>query len=197
MKNDDEIKRSTSALDPKGELLDTNNQLVKLALEGNQLAYKSLVEKHQKTIYNLLLRMLQNKEEASALTQAVFVKAYFNLKSFRFGFKFFSWIYRIGINEALNHLKNERRYADLALLHEPTVEADDEVYSEKQQLLQRTVDQLPDKFRLLIIMKYYDDMSYKEIALIMKLEEKKVRSRLFEAREILRNKLMQHAYFTK
>ncbi|MDV7398918.1 sigma factor-like helix-turn-helix DNA-binding protein, partial [Arthrospira platensis SPKY1] len=66
-----------------------------------------------------------------------------------------------------------------------------------QQLLQRTVDQLPDKFRMLIIMKYYDEMSYKEIALIMKIEEKKVRSRLFEARELLRKKLLQHAYFSK
>lgn len=197
MKNDDEINKSKSGLGLQDELPDTDNQLVKSALEGNQLAYKSLVEKHQKTIYNLMLRMMQNKEEASALTQAVFVKAYFNLKSFRFEFKFFSWIYRIGINEAINHLKNEKRYADFALLHETTVEADDEVNSEKQQLLQRTIDQLPDKFRLLIIMKYYDEMSYKEIAIILKIEEKKVRSRLYEAREILRKRLMQHAYFAK
>lgn len=197
MKNDDEIKRSQKGQAAKGELSDTDNQLVKSALEGNQLAYKSLVEKHQKTIYNLMLRMMQNKEEASALTQAVFVKAYFNLKTFRFEYKFFSWIYRIGINEAINHLKTERRYADLALLREPVVEADDEVYSEKQQLLQQTVDQLPDKFRLLIIMKYFDELSYKEIAFIMKIEEKKVRSRLYEAREILRKRLMQHAYFGK
>lgn len=195
MKNLNETARESNKKSEEISASEDDNALIQLILNGNTNAYEHLVTKYQKAIYNLLFRMFHSKEEALELTQAVFVKAYLKLNTFCDNYKFFSWIYRIAVNEALTHLKKAQRYSNLDEIKGNFFSEELEEISERQQLLQNAIQKLPEKYKVLIIMKYYDNIPYKEIAQILKTEEKKVRSRLFDARDLIRKNLIQHQYF--
>src|SRR5512142_3141312 len=83
--------------------------LVKQCLEGNRSKFGDLVRKYSKPIYNLALRMVSDSEDAADITQTTFIKAYENLGKFDLNLKFFSWLYRIAINEALNFLERKKQ----------------------------------------------------------------------------------------
>ena len=85
-----------------------DHELVRAVLDGDATAYKGLVERYQGRIYNVIYGMVRNREDAWDLTQDAFVKAYKNLSRFRFGSSFYTWICRIGMNVAIDHLRNRR-----------------------------------------------------------------------------------------
>ncbi|HUI65673.1 MAG TPA: sigma-70 family RNA polymerase sigma factor [Bacteroidota bacterium] len=171
----------------------SDEDLVQKSRHGDVRAFDAIVERHQRTVYNLALRMVRDPDEAADVAQAVFVKAYEKLKSFDPKFKFFSWLYRIAVNEALNVLEMRKRFDGLEGI-EPAEEADEGSDDEaigREQRIQDSLMMLNVDHRAVIVLKHMQGLSYQEIAQILSLPEKTVKSRLFSARQTLRDILMR------
>ena len=95
----------------------TDSSLVIDTLNGDREAFGRLVEKYERRIFNLALRICGDYEDAMDVTQTVFVKAFNRLGSFDPSRKFFSWLYRMGVNESLNQVKRQSRIVHLSLIH--------------------------------------------------------------------------------
>jgi RNA polymerase sigma-70 factor (ECF subfamily) len=163
--------------------------LVTQCLEGNTRAFESIVDKYHKIIFNVALRMVNDHKDAEDITQSVFVKAYENLRSYNPSHKFFSWIYRMAINETLNFTKQKKRLEEL----NPSIISRDKSPSEKydeielRDNIQKVLMDLEIDYRVVILLKHFEEFSYKEIGYILDIPEKTVKSRLFTARQLLRD----------
>ena len=140
--------------------------------------------------------MVNEEETARDLTQNVFIKAFEKMGSFNFNYRFFSWIYRIACNETINYLKSKRRFEGL---NSADLKADEEdsgiLMAEKSKKLRLSLRQLRSDYRLLILLKYFFGLSYEEMAEVLKISEKKIKARLFTAREQLREALIEKDFF--
>jgi RNA polymerase sigma-70 factor (ECF subfamily) len=162
-----------------------DEHIVRQVLEGDTAAFGALVGRYQRTVYNVALRMLQDRDDAEDAAQAAFVKAYEGLASFDFRYKFFSWLYRIAVNEALNSLRRKKPLEPLdENLRGPEPTGEDMTERIQDSLMELTVDQ-----RAVIVLRHFQDLSYDEIAEVLNISVKKVRSRLFSARSVLRTVL--------
>jgi RNA polymerase sigma-70 factor (ECF subfamily) len=158
---------------------------------GDERAFEGLVDRYQKAIFNLAYRMVDDYEDAKDITQVVFLKAYENLAGFDPSLKFYSWIYRIAINESLNFLRKKDR---LEPLDEKSVSAapgpeERAVGDELSRGVQRALMTLAPDHRTVIVLRHFLDCSYEEISRIAHVPEKTVKSRLFSARQQLKNVL--------
>lgn len=161
--------------------------LVQECMQGNIKAFEVLVDKYQKPIFNAALRICNNFDSAEDISQAAFVKAFEKLENFNPKYKFFSWMYRIVINEALNFLHQGK---NLLVLDENIISKEktpDQVL-EQTELSEKIRDALmhiePD-YRILIELRHFQNCSYNEIGYIMNIPEKTVKSRLYTARQVL------------
>jgi RNA polymerase sigma-70 factor (ECF subfamily) len=170
---------------------DTN--LVQECLAGNTRAFEALIDKYQKAIFNIVYRMTDNYDDAEDITQSVFIKVYEKLSSFNPKFKFFSWLYRIALNESLNLMNQKKRLSELDadfIIKEKTPE---EKYNELE-LSERIQDALMEielEHRALIVLKHFEGFSYEEMAYIFDISEQKVKSRLYTARQMLKDVLIK------
>lgn len=171
-----------------------DHEIIKHVINGSVNEYRMLVEKYQVPIYNLFLRMLHNQYDAEELTQIVFIQAYEALPAFRFEHRFFSWIYRIAVNLAINHLKRQTKFVGIEHVNPNYGEAD-EMSVDKPMLLELAIDHLKDRYKQVVILKYYQQLSYKEVAFALDIPERKVRSRLYDARLQLKDVLEKTGYF--
>jgi RNA polymerase sigma-70 factor (ECF subfamily) len=173
-----------------------DNELVYEVIHGSISSFEALVDRYQKTIFNMMLRMVGDIETAKDLTQDVFVKAFEKMGGFNFKFRFFSWIYRIAVNEAINwNRKNppvERLEKVEPMLADTPVSIEND---EKSNLLHRELRKLEADYRVLVLLKYYCGLTYEEITEATHIPVKKVRSRLFIAREQLRKGLIANGFF--
>lgn len=169
-----------------------DNRLVKRCLQGDEKAFESLVDRYKNSIFNSVYRMIHHFDEAEEITQKVFVKVFENLSTYKSRYKFFSWIYRISVNETLNFINRQKRFDGLAddLVNEDSPEHEYEVF-EVQNKIQNALMKLDPDYRLLIVLKHFQNFSYKEIAEIVSIPEKKVKSRLFTARQYLKDILIR------
>jgi RNA polymerase sigma-70 factor, ECF subfamily len=176
---------------------DQDFDIIRSILEGQVNDYEVLVKKYQSTVFNVLFRMLNQREPAEALTQDVFVKAYENLHSFNFTSRFFSWIYRIAINTAITYRKHNKRFVSLDHMPHRLVKPVEEhlMAKEKSAALHAAINRLKEKYKTVIVLRYYEQLSYNEIAEILNIEEKKIKSRLFDARQLLRDHLQKCDFF--
>lgn len=168
-----------------------DKKIVQQVLNGDTMAFAKLIERHQGRVYSLSLRMTGNVEDAKDITQNVFLKVYSGLSRYNPDFKFFSWLYKTAINESINHIKSNK-FNKLSL----TVDIPDEetvetkiIRNEKKEIVRDNIGKLKSKYRVLIVLKYFEEMSYEEICTLTGLSIKKVKSRLFEARNLLRKSL--------
>jgi len=164
---------------------------VRSTLKGDREAFGVLVEKYQKPVFNVAFRMSRSYADAEDIAQATFLKAFEKLHTYNEQYKFFSWLYRIAVNESLNFLKHQNRFESFdgkAEIAEPTLESGAEANGERRAL-EESLMELRVDYRAVIILKHFDDMSYEEIGQILEISEKKVKSRLFSARQLLRESL--------
>ena len=164
-------------------------RLVGETLEGNLGAFECLVDRYQQALYNVAFRITGDAADAEDVAQSAFLKAYEKLRSYDPKFKFFSWLYRIAVNEALNTEK-KRRHHDA--LDESTVAdrpMDEQV--DRDGIVQRCLDRLTPDHRTVVILRHFEDLSYEEIGETLGLPVKTVKSRLFSARVKLRDLLTQ------
>ena len=157
-------------------------------LEGEGDAATGLVDRYQKRLFNVALRMLDNAQDAEDVTQTVFLNAFLKLRTYDPRYKFFSWVYRMTVNESLNVLK--RRKGTVTLDDEPAIPAPETPTDDDAPELQRQVGKAlmglkPDD-RAVVILKHFVFFSYEEIADVLEIPVKTVKSRLFTARERLR-----------
>ncbi len=176
-----------------------DTDLVNECLEGNKQSFEELVEKYYKIIYRLALKIMRDTDDAEEITQIVFVKAYENLSSYNSKFKFFSWLYRITVNESLN-LSKKRKYAEK--LNEE-IKADennpDEIYNQTEmgEKIQDALMELDMLYRLPVVLKHFLNYSYKELSFLLGVPEKTVKSRLFTGRQLLKDILIKNKVFEK
>ena len=161
--------------------------LVQRSLAGDSRAFGELVCRYQRVLYNVALRMLNDREDARDVTQTAFLKAWQKLHSYDCRNKFFSWIYRILLNEALNQLRRRRRQEPL---DEGTVspERSPEARAEANEIgvmVQDALMELNTEHRQAIVLRHFLHLSYREIADILNLPEKTVKSRLYTGRQLL------------
>ena len=167
--------------------------LVQACLSGDNTAFGTLVDTYEDKLYNVALRITGSRDDAMDVTQSAFVKAYEKLNTFDPSYKFFSWIYRITINEALNLIKRRGRDAPLhrdavAPIANPERATSD---AETVHTVYRALDDLSPEHRAVVVLKHLEGMSYREIANLLEIPEKRVKSRLFTARQSLRALLVE------
>lgn len=171
---------------------------VQQTLGGHPKAFESIVRKYEKTLLNVAFRIVSGREDAEDVVQGTFVKAYTKLSTFKMNLKFFSWLYRIAINEALNLLKEKRRFSELSDDMTSAEKAPDEKLEDRHQAqeLQWALRELPFDSRVVLVLRHFMDLSYQEMAAILDIPEKTVKSRLFTARHTLRGKLSKKGIFS-
>lgn len=166
-----------------------DHSIIKQVCQGNVDAFAHLVERYQRPVFNLAFNMTGSEEDAQDLTQEIFVKVYMNVNKVDPRYKFFSWLYRIAINETVNYARRRRSFVPLEEIHLAQSELHGEQARKKEMdfHLRNAILRLKPKHRLLIVLKYYVDLSYEQISGVTGIPERKVKSRLFEARQCLRN----------
>ncbi len=179
--------------------VDEARDLVNRILAGDAKAFKSLVEQNQRLVSHIVFKMIPNETDREDLSQDVFMRVYRNLGRFEFRSKLSTWIARITYNTCGNYLEKKKipLYEDLAREQE-TIDScasrsplPDE-YVEKQEISERLreeIDMLPIQYKTIITLYHLDEMSYTEIGGIMKLPEGTVKSYLFRARKLLKERL--------
>lgn len=165
--------------------------LVRRYLEGQQDAAGGLVDRYQKRLFNVALRMLDNAQDAEDVTQTVFLNAFLKLSTYDPRFRFFSWIYRMTVNESLNMLKGRKRIVTLEDI--PVVGGAADQATEAQDEVGKALMLLKPDDRAVLVLKHFVFFSYEEIASVLEIPVKTVKSRLFTARERLRLTLGERA----
>lgn len=162
--------------------------LVRQCLAGNSRAFEVLVDRYEMSIFNVVLKMVKNPDDAADLTQSAFVKAYEKLHTYKPRYKFFSWFYRIAINESLNFLSQRKNFDHLNEGLLSTEKNPDEILDEleRDENIQDALMALKPESRIVIVLRHFQELSYREISQILDVPEKTVKSRLFGARSHLR-----------
>jgi RNA polymerase sigma-70 factor (ECF subfamily) len=166
----------------------TDEEIVRHCRAGDHGAFDQLVTRHQKTIFNMALRMVRDPDDAADVTQSVFVKVYENLDGFNERYKFFSWLYKIAVHESLNMLQHKKRFEGLTGVEigEEAEEGKDDASVEQERRIQDGLMMLKVEHRTVVVLKHMQGLSYEEIGRILDLPEKTVKSRLFTARQVLK-----------
>ena len=173
--------------------------LIKRAQKGDQDAFASLVDEHQRYVYNLALRVVKDENEALDLTQETFIRAWTALPNFKGKSQLRTWLYRIVTNLCYNRLPNLRRslndLGDDVMEDIPETNFDNPARefesNENRRNLHQAIENLDEKYRLLITLRYQNELSYDEIASTLNLPLGTVKTGIYRAKEQLRKKLVQ------
>ena len=183
---------------------DADEKIIREILNHNIDAYKVLVDRYADSIANLCWRYLGSQDEAEDATQDVFLKAYQALGQWEPKAKFKTWLYRIAINHCLNLLKRRQKVAfqtltpgksekdDSILSDPPSREEDAEtglIKRQKQNTIRNLIQELPINQRHVIILYYYQNLSYREVAEVLNISINSVESRLYRAKQNLAKKI--------
>ena len=169
--------------------LDDDFSLIKRFIEKDESAFRILVQRHKEKVRNIIFMTLNNSNVIDDIAQEVFITVYKNLKNFRFESQFTTWLYRITVNKCKDYLrkKNVRKIfvpmkdADENFQYENSVESND-----VSKIVMNAISKLPYKLKVPLMLKDIEGFSYQEIAETMEIEIGTVKSRIFRAREGLR-----------
>ena len=172
----------------------SDQELLTRYRNGDREAFADIVVRYQRPIYNAALWMLRNAEDARDVAQTVFLKVVERLDDYDDRYKFFSWIYRIAVNESLNLLRRGGREEpldeDAELPDTDAVNPESQMQlAERSRHVHKALMSLSTNDRTVLMLRHFSECSYDEIAEILDLDEKTVKSRLFDARHRLGGKL--------
>jgi len=179
--------------------MDTETKLIHKAQKGDQDAFAALVDVHQRYIYNLAFRVVKDENEALDLTQETFIRAWTALPNFKGQSQLRTWLYRIVTNLCYNRLPNLRRSLNdlgddvMEDIPESTFNApaQETESNETRRYLHQAIENLDENYRLLITLRYQNELSYDEIASTLNLPLGTVKTGIFRAKEQLRKTLVQ------
>ena len=178
--------------------------LIGRILSGDQDAFATLVEQHQKAVYNLCLRMVSNPADAEDLAQEAFVKAWKGLRFYKFESSFSTWLYRLTSNVCIDFLRRQKRRTAFSLtlseddliemeLPDPQPGPDDlALHRDDQRAVANAMAQLDEEHRLVLTLRVVEELSYDQISEVLGVKTGTVKSRLARARNRLRNILLQN-----
>ena len=166
---------------------EADEALVARCRNGDGGGFATLVGRYERPVFNLAFRMLGDREDARDVAQTAFLKALENLDRFDSRYRFFSWLYRIAMNEALDLIGRRARLTELTDVHA----ADDDILGDLTAAdlgarVRGALDDLSPDHRAVLVLRHYQDLSYEQIAEVLELPDSTVKSRLYEARERLR-----------
>jgi RNA polymerase sigma-70 factor, ECF subfamily len=174
--------------------------LVQASQQGDQDAFALLVQRHQRRVFMLSLRMLQDYEEASEITQEAFLAAWQGLPAFRGEACFATWLYRIAYHCCLRQLERRKRERALQaamqaeqMLEEVNKEKQAEDMLElrdRQAIVRKQLEKLPTMYRMVLILRHFQDMTYEEMADILSMPVGTIKTHLFRARHLLKERLL-------
>ena len=189
----------------KGLMADniTDKEIIERVKNGDKKAYDLLVLKYQQRVINLISRFVKNHADALDVSQETFIKAYKALPNFRGESAFYTWLYRIAVNTAKNHLTVQSRKITKSdydvteieqiegnmTLTEQTTPENLLIKDELQDIVLNTIENLPEDLKSAIMLREIEGLSYEEIATVMECPVGTVRSRIFRARETIDNKI--------
>jgi RNA polymerase sigma-70 factor (ECF subfamily) len=167
--------------------------LVRKCLDGQISAFKEIINRYQKTIFNIVFRMVNNFDDAHEVTQSVFVKVYENLARYNDKYKFYSWIYRIAVNESINFIKRNSKVQEFSEDYQSDDKDPDEQIQETelQKVISVSLSELNPDFRIIVVLRHFLDYSYRDISNTLGIPENTVKSRLYSARQILAESLIK------
>jgi RNA polymerase sigma-70 factor (ECF subfamily) len=188
--------------DTKSDSAWEDQQLVQKAQEGDQDAFSELMSKYRDSIFYMVLKMVNSRNDAEDLTMESFAKAFNNLKRYDFKYAFSTWLFKIATNNSIDFIRKKK--LDTHSIDEPIKTDKGEIHSvniktehpDPEQKVERgerivsvrsAVKKLKDKYRTLIELRYYEELSYDEIAEQLDLPLGTVKAQLYRAKELLSN----------
>jgi RNA polymerase sigma-70 factor (ECF subfamily) len=158
---------------------------------------EQLLAHYEKPVYNAAIRILGDANDAADVTQTTFLKVFMRLEQYKPNYSFFSWVYRIAVNESIDQLKHKKKQQpldglDIAGSHGP------ESRTEAENLfreVQRELMKLKEKYRVVIMLRHFADCNYSQISEILQIPEKRVKSRIYSARQLLRASLLSRGIY--
>lgn len=182
------------------EAADPDLRLLEECRRGNARAFEALFRKYQSYVYNVSLGMLCNSEDAADVTQEAFLRLHRNLDSFRGDASFSTWLYRVAVNLCITELRRRGRHKhefldDLAHdenspLHEEMGPDPNDVVllQEQQRVVQQVMRTLPPDYRAVMVLRHFQQLAYEEIADVLGLSLSQVKTRLFRARKMFKDR---------
>jgi RNA polymerase sigma-70 factor (ECF subfamily) len=172
---------------------EADRRLVDRAVKGDRQAFGVLVGKYQKPVFNIALRMTRSYADAQDIAQATFLKAFEKLESYNEQYKFFSWLYRIAVNESLNFVRYRvpQQETDLNIASDEPSPLERSEEENLVSMIEASLLDLKVEHRTVIVLKHLQGLSYSEISEILDLPGKTVKSRLFTARQVLKEILIK------
>lgn len=183
----------------------SEQEIIQQLIQGNEQAFKNLVESYQKMVVNTCFGLLHNREDAEDVAQDVFIEVYRSISNFRSDAKISTWLYRIAVNRSLNHIRDNKKRRWLSFfasemkaenkrwLQAEASQSDQPGFElENQQraiILHKAISSLPENQKIAFTLNKYEELSYNEIADVMQLSVSSVESLLFRAKKNLQNKL--------
>lgn len=172
--------------------LDDDFSLIKRFIEGDESTFNILVQRHKEKVRNIIYLTLGNHDQVDDIAQEVFLTVYKNLNNFRFESQFTTWLYRITVNKCKDYLRKIK----IRNIFTPIKDSESELGynprsedSDIKEIVHNAISKLPDKLRIPLMLKDIEGLSYQEIAESIQCEIGTVKSRIFRAREGLRNLL--------
>lgn len=174
--------------------------LINLTIQGDKDAFCELIKRYEKQIYSLAYRLTNNRDDAQDLAQEAFSKIYLVLEKYDPGRPFFPWMYKVANNVIYSHLRSQKGKSQEVSLDKvidfspliPNKDNSPEEYSvvrETQRLVQQAIADLPDKYRVPLVLKYLEELSYKAIGEILDLPVTTIETRLYRGKIMLQKRL--------
>jgi RNA polymerase sigma-70 factor (ECF subfamily) len=189
----------------------SDRELVVAIKDGDRSAFDQLVLRYESRVYNHCMRMVNDAEESYDLAQEVFLKVYRNINNYQHNYTFYTWLYRITVNCCIDHIRSRQRKGQNTSLSQSFDDDGDSgreqeipdttfvpefsaASGETSRIVQEAIASMSEKLRSIIVLKEVEGYSYEEIAEILKCSRGTVKSRLFRARERLKELLEPHLH---
>ncbi len=199
MSSSQKSNKESSGREDASESSLQDDKLVKSAVKGDQEAFKKLVNKYQKPLYFHVLKMVKEHEQVEDLIQEAFVKAFDNLATYNTDYAFSTWLYRITTNHTIDYLRKKKlkttsindpvktKEGEMQIeLGDKQAETDrDIIRSQRQKIIHHAINNLPEKYRVVIQLRHIEELSYQEISEQLDFPLGTVKAHIFRAREML------------
>jgi RNA polymerase sigma factor (sigma-70 family) len=189
------------------EISKRDSELVQRALQGDERAYTELLRLYRESVYYMMLKMIGNKDDAEDLTIEAFGKAFKRLVSYDTSWAFSTWLFKIASNNCIDQIRKKKKQKNPISIDssysddddESTIDLEADVLNPEEKLMRgqrikemhRIVEQLKPKYRLLVEMRYFKELSYEEISEELELPLGTVKAQLFRARELM-HEILKH-----
>lgn len=174
-------------------LMEVNKELVLLLQQGDRRAFAELVEGYKKPIYNLAYRMLKDGEEAYDIAQETFLRVFQHINRYDPEYKFSTWIFAIASRlciDRLRKIKGNLQELSFDIPDNQPLPEEQVIKNQLRQEIDEAINQLPEKYRLVIILRHINELSYEEISTVLEIPINTVKTHLFRGREMLKQALV-------